>query len=304
VSSAVRVEETEFDGAPALELVAGPLRAVVLPDVGMTGVSLRRGDDEFLALPDGVSGLQAGRTGGLPLLAPWANRLSSLRFTAADVDVDLTGLGVRTDDNGLPILGLLFGAPGWRVVRTGGAYGVAWFDASIHVDSPAFPFPHRLSLAMQLTDDRLSVATTVAPTGTRPVPVSVGWHPYLRLPGGPRAQWTLRLPDCEHLELDALGIPSGRSTAQHATSAPIADRTFDDLFALGNERNLMLGSEAGSIELRCGDGYDFAQVWVPADRPFAALEPMVAATDALVAGTVPLVDPGDRFTARFSLVIS
>jgi galactose mutarotase-like enzyme len=89
VNSAVRVEETEFDGAPALELAAGPLRAVVLPDVGMTGVSLRRGDDEFLALPDGVSGLRAGRTGGLPLLAPWANRLSSLRFTAADVDVDL-----------------------------------------------------------------------------------------------------------------------------------------------------------------------------------------------------------------------
>ena len=47
----------------------------------------------------------AGATLGMPLLAPWANRLATRRYRAAGVDVDLAGLPLGTDDNGLPIHG-------------------------------------------------------------------------------------------------------------------------------------------------------------------------------------------------------
>jgi galactose mutarotase-like enzyme len=47
-----------------------------------------------------------------------------------------------------------------------------------------------------------------------------------------------------------------------------------------------------------------AQVWVPPGRPFAALEPMAAPTNSLVAGSAPLVAPGESFTARFSLAVT
>ena len=53
--------------------------------------------------------------------------------------------------------------------------------------------------------------------------------------------------------------------------------------------------------MRAGAGYPYAQVWVPAGRPFAALEPMTARTNSLVDGTAPLVEPGDSYTARFTL---
>ena len=46
-----------------------------------------------------------------------------------------------------------------------------------------------------------------------------------------------------------------------------------------------------------------AQVWVPTGRPFAALEPMAAATNGLVDGTTPLVEPGEAFTASFTLSV-
>lgn len=304
VNSTVHIEESTFDGEPALELSAGRLRATVLPDVGMTGVSLRRVDDEFFAVPNGLPGLRSGSTGGLPLLAPWANRLSSASFRAAGVDVDLGGFDVHSDGNGLPIHGLLVGASGWRIDETATTRDAARVDASFDLDSPAFPFPHRIQLRMELTDDRLTVTTTVVPTGSRPVPVSFGWHPYLTLPRERRHDWTLHLPACDHLELDPMGIPTGVTTAQTAESAPIDDRTFDDLYRLGSDYRLGLGAATASIELHCEGGYDYAQVWVPSDRPFAALEPMVAATNALVAGSAPVVDPGDAFTARFSLVIS
>ena len=61
--------------------------------------------------------LRAGATLGLPLLAPWANRLAARRYRAAGVDVDLDGLPLGTDGNGLPIHGLLVGRPGWRLGR-------------------------------------------------------------------------------------------------------------------------------------------------------------------------------------------
>src|SRR3954471_21823641 len=105
------VEEGRFRGEPAVHVSAAGLRATFLPDLGMTGVSLRRRGREHLALPGGLPALRAGRTMGLPLLAPWANRLGARRYRAAGVDVDLTDLPVHTDANGLPIHGLLLGTP-------------------------------------------------------------------------------------------------------------------------------------------------------------------------------------------------
>ena len=192
---------------------SGPLRATFVPGVGMTGVSLRRDGHEHLALPGGVAALRAGHTGGLPLLAPWANRLAARRYTAAGVDVDLRRLRLHTDDNGLPIHGLLVGWPEWEVTGTRARGDVAHLVATTIVDAKAFPFPHLLEVAVALHDDRLVIDTLLVPTGDRKVPVAFGWHPYLRVPGTPRAQWSLRLPAREHLDLDDRGIPTGASGA-------------------------------------------------------------------------------------------
>jgi aldose 1-epimerase len=297
------VEEGRFRGEPAVIVTVGELSATFLPDVGMTGVSLRCRGREHLALPGGLPALRAGATLGLPLLAPWANRLGSRRYRAAGVDVDLTGLPLGTDPNGLPIHGLLVGTPGWRLERRSAGRGRAGFRASIDVDAPAFPYPHRIEVSVVAHNRQLVLDTTVIPTGRRRVPVAFGWHPYLRLPGTPRRQWALRLPARTHLALDQLGLPTGEARTEPREADRIGRRTFDDLYLLGRERRLALVADDSSIELRCGPGYRYAQVWVPAGRPFAALEPMAAATNSLVDGTAPLVEPGDAFTARFTLAM-
>jgi galactose mutarotase-like enzyme len=303
-TTAGSVEEGRFRGERAVVVTAGELSATFLPDLGMTGVSLRHRGREHLALPGGVPALQAAASLGLPLLAPWANRLGSRRYRAAGVDVDLTGLSLGTDANGLPIHGLLLGHPGWRLDRRSAGRGRAGFRASIDVDAPAFPFPHRVELTVSAHHHGLAIDTTVIPTGRRRVPVAFGWHPYLRLPGTPRRRWTLQLPARAHLSLDELGLPTGGEHAEPRESEPIGRRTFDDLYRLGRECRLALvGDDDASITLRCGRGYPYAQVWVPAGKPFAALEPMAAATNSLVDGTAPLVEPGDAFTASFSLEV-
>jgi aldose 1-epimerase len=276
----------------------------------MTGVSLRFRGREYLALPGGVDGLRGGHTAGLPLLAPWANRLASWRYRAAGVTVDLGGQPLRTDDHGLPIHGLLVGSPGWSVRARRARGSAARLEASIALDSPAFPFPHRIDVVATARDDRLVVDTTVVPTGRRRVPIAFGWHPYLRVPGTPRARWQLRPPARRHLALDDRGIPTGEERREPVEQEAVGRRTLDDLYALGRDHRLAFtGDDGASIELRAGPGYPYAQAWVPPGRPFAALEPMTQPTNALVAGGVaggnpPLVAPGDAFTARFTLAVT
>ena len=227
------VEEGRFRGEPSVIVTAGALEATFLPDLGMTGVSLRHMGHEHLALPGGLPALRAGATLGLPLLAPWANRLGSRRYRAAGVDVDLADLALRTDGNGLPIHGLLVGRPGWRLDGFSARRGSAGFRATIDVDAPAFPFPHRIEVVVAARDRQLTLDTTVVPTGRRRVPVAFGWHPYLRLPGTARSHWHLRLPPRTHLALDGRGLPTGQSRVEQREAEPIGSRTFDDLYLLG-----------------------------------------------------------------------
>ena len=284
-------------------LRAGPTAATFLPDLGMTGVSLLHEGREHLATPGGPAALRAGHTLGLPLLAPWANRLGGRRYRAAGVDVDLRRRRLHTDGNGLPIHGLLVGAPGWRVDHEGAARGVARCRAGLDVDAAAFPFPHRIELAIVLRPGRLELRTTVVATSRRRVPVAFGWRPYLRVPGAPRARWRLTLPAREHLLLDARGLPTGGRVREPAESAPLGRRTFDDLYALGRRRVLTLGTDDAEVSVHADAAYPYAQVWVPPGRPFAALEPMTVPTNALVDGAVPLVEPRDAFSASFAVVL-
>src|SRR5688572_9790567 len=83
-----------------ITLVSGPVEATFLPDLGMLGVSLRHRGEELLALPGGLDGYRRGDVTGLPLLAPWANRLGGRRYTVGDTTVDLAGLDLHTDEHG------------------------------------------------------------------------------------------------------------------------------------------------------------------------------------------------------------
>ena len=299
------VNEARYRSEPAVQLTADELQATFLPNLGMTGISLRYRGAEYLATPGGLPALRAGKTLGLPLLAPWANRLATRRYRAAGVTVDLAGLALTTDNHGLPIHGLLVGQPGWHVDRLSTRGNTATVRASIDVDAPAFPFPHRIEVTVRARDARLEIDTTLIPTRRRPVPVAFGWHPYLQLRSAPRPQWRLRLPARDHLTLNSRGIPTGGSSREPAEFAPVGRRTFDDLYAFARLRRFALvADDDTTVELHCGANYPYGQVWVPPGRPFAALEPMAAPTNALVDGQAPLVQRGGSFTARFALQLA
>jgi galactose mutarotase-like enzyme len=277
------------------------LDATFVLDVGMVGVSLRHRGDEILALPGGLDGYRAGNVTGLPLLHPWANRLGARRYEAAGVTVDLEGLALHTDGGGLPIHGTMTARPGWEVVEFSEQALAVRFDFAAPELLASFPFPHELRIDLVVHAARLSVTTTLVPTGDRAVPVAFGYHPYLRLPAAAREDVRLGLPDRRHLELDDRGLPTGTSYTEPAEDEPLGTRTFDDLYALGDDRRLTLSGGGRRVAMVAGAGYRYAQVFAPPDADFVCLEPMTAPGNALVDGTYDLVPPGGSFSAHFTL---
>jgi galactose mutarotase-like enzyme len=250
---------------------------------------------------------------GIPFLHPWANRLECAEFEVAGrgVELDLPGLSVKRDGAGLPMHGLLTAARGWKVERHGEVEGggvlAAGFDFGAYPGlTAAFPFPHRVELEATLRGPVLTIVTTLRNDGEADLPVSFGFHPYLRLPGVGRGEWMLEAPVRERLELDRRQLPTGRRLPGRIEPGPLGSRRFDDAYLAppGGEPFALSGG-GRRVELRLGPGYRFAQIFTPGDSDAVAFEPMTAPTNALVAGgpDLPLISPGESFAATFSITV-
>jgi aldose 1-epimerase len=312
------ITERAVDGFSALTLgvaEGSDIEATFVPDAGMVGCSLRHRGEELLGQREGLRRFVRERsTMGIPLLHPWANRLARKRFTVAgrEIDLESDALPLSLDPNGLPIHGLLAGARGWRVERqdgvAGGALLSASFDFAAHEDLlAAFPFPHELFLEATLTGRSVRIATRVRASGDASVPISFGYHPYLRLPGADRSDWRIDVPVRERLVLDRLSLPIGEREPTRVESGPLGSRTFDDAYVAPEDAApLVLEGGGRRIEVSFASGYPYAQVYAPANDDVVAFEPMTAPTNALVAGgpDLPLVAPGDSYDAVFSITVA
>jgi aldose 1-epimerase len=299
----------------ALKLSSDSLEATFIPGAGMVCSSLLHRGEELLGRRGGLEAYVAERsTMGIPLLHPWANRLGARRFEVAggEVDLDAAEPPPSTDPNGLPIHGLLAAASGWEVLRheqrgDGGVIEAAFDFTAQPGLIDAFPFPHTLLLEASLEGSTLTIAVTVAAAGSVPVPVSFGFHPYLRLPGTERGEWRVEIPVGQRLLLDGRMLPSGQREAVRIDPGPLGDRTFDDAFDSPPAGQAFVLSGGGRrIELALGAGYPYSQVYAPDDDEVIAFEPMTAPTNALVTGgpDLPLIEPREDFGAVFSISVS
>lgn len=234
---------------------------------------------------------------GIPLLHPWANRLAADDYRGNGTAVRLRADSplVARDEHGLPIHGLLGGSPHWALRHSNGNGDAAWalsaeIDFGAHPELlEAFPFPHRLALDIALHRRTLTVRTTLTATGEHPVPVSFGFHPYLRLAGVAREDWHVELPAMRHLQLDAHSIPTGASRPVAVTAGPLGARTLDNGYVdVPDGAQFVVAGGERRITVRLEQGYPAAQVFAPASDDVICFEPMTAPTNALNSGDRPV----------------
>lgn len=274
----------------------------------MVGVSLRHRGEELLGRTGELDRyVSSGSTLGIPLLHPWANRLGGLRYAAAgrEVELDPGSPLLHFDANGLPIHGVPGAHLAWEVVEHGAARlraRLGWDERGLLA---VFPFPHRLEQSVELDPGGLTIRTSLTAAAAGAVPVSFGHHPYLRLPGLPRAEWQLELPAMRRLALDARGLPTGGDVPFPGRDGPLGDDAYDDGFAgLPEHPTFALAGGGRRIAVAFRRGYTHAQVYAPAGADYVALEPMTAPTNALVTGDgLRLVAPGETFVAEFRIAV-
>jgi aldose 1-epimerase len=296
------------------------LEATFVPGANMLCCSLRHRGEELLAQSSGVDAYaRQGKTMGIPLLYPWANRLAAFDYDVASktIQVPHDPTRIAVDDNGLPIHGVIGGRLGWELTSAQGpvtqslAARLSWSESEPQLFE-VFPFRHDLLYEARLAAGRLEIEVTVHACGEDIVPLAFGFHPYLAPQGTPRERWLIELPAMRHLALDASQIPivpDPDDTVEQASSAEsfeLERLQFDDGYDSVTEPACFAVS-AGSrrIELELRHGYRCAQVYAPLTGQFICFEPMTAPANALRSGDgLRLLNPGERYSAGFSLGVS
>ena len=311
--SAYRSEETEIAGLPACLLHAevADLHATWLVGAGMLGASLVHLGEELLWQGAGPGGYAEQRKFmGIPFLHPWANRLQRFGYHAngREVELDPSSPLLLRDDNGLPIHGLLTASRAWSLERLDADEHRASLLASFEFDRPelldAFPFRHRLEMEIRLDQGGMSVTTAIIATGEEAVPIAFGFHPYLQIPGKPRAQWTVSFPVRRRLLLDSKGIPTGKTQPVEPIQGDVGERTWDDGFDRV-DTSALFEVRAGrrTIAVEYTAGYPVAQIFAPPGEEYICVEPMTAPTNALngPAGAFRSLPAGESASAAFRI---
>lgn len=232
---------------------------VVHTDAGCVATSWQVRGQEMLTLPVALADfVKSQKTGGIPLLYPYANRLRTDHFTVAGKTVDLSrDAKLKRDANGFPMHGLLIRWPDWVMSQPAPdelEASIVWGD---HAELfAAYPFAHSLRVRWKLgqevnqvvnrgdgqvanssvdeskTASTLTVTTIIEADKGQDVPVSFGWHPYLVL--NDRANAQLQLPARRAIALAQNGLPISTDNPESwlpaGTQSAVAP--LDDLFQL------------------------------------------------------------------------
>jgi aldose 1-epimerase len=269
-------------------------------DDGVERLELRRGLATYA---------EAGKTMGIPLLYPWANRLGRFGYRAAGKEVTLDESDTRfgRDSQGLPIHGVIPGLLRWEVAESAEPGTIeahlAWTSAEL---LELFPFRHEVSVNIALGDGELTIATTVRAAGDEPVPVSFGYHPYLRNPSAPRDTWEVELAASRRLVLDERSIPTGEREPVAQTRVTLNETSWDTPFdGLARPATWRAAGGDAAMTVTFRSGYDFAQVFAPAGQEFICFEPMTATTNALNSGDgLRILPPGGEHRAEFTVSLA
>jgi galactose mutarotase-like enzyme len=288
-----------------VRLRSGELEAVFAPEAGLVGCSLTHRGEELLGQRKGLEEYaRSGSTFGIPFLHPWANRLSGFAYAVGgqEVSLDRESPLLRIEEHGLPIHGLRPSALAWEVIeelpdrlRARAELGAERLAA--------FPFPHRLDVAIALADDGLTLDTTLTPTSATPVPVSFGYHPYLQLPGVARADWVVDIPVTRQLVLDENQVPTGAGEPPVFRGGALGDRALDDAYELPERpRPFTVTGGGRTLSVEFLEGYTHAQAFAPLGHDLICFEPMTAPGNALISHDgLRLAPPGEPFSAVFRI---
>jgi aldose 1-epimerase len=191
---------------------------------------------------------------GMPLLAPFANRLDETAFYAngRKYNFDLELGNVRGP---IPSTGFVNGSKAWQLVEVKADATGAWVTCRLDFYRipqfmAQFPFAHTITMTYKVADGALEMRTRLDNLSADPMPVVIGYHPIYELPDGNRDDWTVSLDAETHWIEIPQRLPTGETqpienffgsdrTAIRLGKYGLIDDVFTDLVRDANGRATM-----------------------------------------------------------------
>jgi len=193
---------------------------------------------------------------GMPLLAPFANRLDETAFYAngKKYNFDLELGNVRGP---IPGTGFVNGSKAWQLVGFKADAKSAWVACRLDFYKipqfmKQFPFAHTITITYRVSEGALEVRTRLDNLSIEPMPAVIGYHPIYELPDGNRDDWTVsvdarthwieipqRLPTGETQPIESFFSADRDRTAIRLKNYALIDDVFTDLIRDANGRATM-----------------------------------------------------------------
>lgn len=285
----------------------GDQRAVVAE----VGATLRTFVQGGVPVVEGFAADEMCRGGRGQVLFPWPNRLGEGEWTfsgrtAHPTLEDSTG---RTGIHGLVR---------WRPFTLDSFnQNRCVFSILLH-PSPAYPFLASLEVAYHLGSLGLTVTGTVINRDEVPIPVGLGFHPYLAVTTPTIEGADLLVPASAHLTVDDRQLPTGEILpvsagpldfrAAKSVSGHTLDTTYTELVRddTGLATASVTDASGGRVELSVDRTFPYLQVFTGDTlekgrrRTAIAIEPMTCPPEALRSGKdVIVLEPGQRWAGSW-----
>lgn len=233
---------------------------------------------------------------GNPILFPFPNRIRDGRFEFQGQEVRLP---INEPERNTAIHGLVYTRP-WEVVSYGASDDVgAWVtlrfsSASFPEVEAVFPYPFRAEYTYRLKDGALINEFTAVNTGTWPMPMGFGVHPWFPAPlsaRGTRAACRVKAPVSGVWRLDPRRLlPDGEivppaPARDLAQDVPLAREAYDDVYAglnRGGPSEVVLTDPGTGVQIAVISDAVFRElvIYAPLTRDIVCLEPYTCVTDA------------------------
>lgn len=291
------------------ELISGSQRAVIV-EVG-AGVREYAVAEREVLQPYGIEEMCDGAHGA-PLI-PWPNRLADGRYRFDDVEHQLA-LSEPPKRNA--IHGLLR----WRSWRASERESSRVLMSTRLHPLPGYPFALDVSIAYELSDNGLEVATTAVNIGERTCPYGAGQHPYLSPGDGLIDDCLLDLPAQTRVLVDEeRQLPTGSEPVQGSNFDFSSPRRLDDIRidsaftdltrdASGRAVTSLSSPDDSRVELWVDEHHPFIEVYTgdtlaPSRRRLGlAVEPMTCAPNGFQSGDgLVRLEPGESLTTRWGV---
>ena len=213
-------------------------------------------------------------------LFPYPNRIKDGKYKVGCETYQLPK-NDTTYDNSLH--GLTYNKP-FQVINIDENKGNINLKYEYNCDDAGYPFHVIIENSFQLSENSLSITTTLENKSLKTIPIGHGWHPYFKMDKGVDNVY-LQIPTTELYSLDQHMIPTGKTKYYDlfSKSSKIASTKFDHCFKIKNNSVFtaqLINPEKNLTISLLTEGYPYLQVYIPPQRDSIALEPQTSIPDA------------------------